>query len=132
MLSYMNAYNFADRVIYLGRREDIVGYYQAMDCFLLPSLYEGLPVVGLEAQCAGADVFFSSEITPEASFCDLGHFLSLTDGAKKWAQAIDAACKCGKARISRAEECVDGGFDSRFEAQRLQDYYANALVEVGR
>ena len=60
MLSYMNGNGFADQVIYLGRREDIVGFYQAMDCFLLPSLYEGLPIVGLEAQCAGADVFFSN------------------------------------------------------------------------
>ena len=132
MLSYMDTNNFADRVIYLGRREDIVGYYQAMDCFLLPSLYEGLPVVGLEAQCADAEVFFSSEITPEASFCESGHYLSLTDGAEKWAQQIDAACKCEKTRISHAAECAGSGFDSRCEAQRLQDYYANALVEVGR
>lgn len=132
MLTFMDVNSFADRVMYLGRREDIVGFYQAMDCFLLPSLYEGLPVVGLEAQCAGAEVFFSSEITPEASFCDLGHFLSLTDGAEKWAKEINAAFASGKERTSRTDECIDAGFDSRSEAYRLKEYYVNALAEIGR
>ncbi len=131
MFAYMNANGFADRVMYLGRREDIVGFYQAMDCFLLPSLYEGLPVVGLEAQCAGVDVFFSSEITPEAAFCELGHFLPLSIGAEGWAEEINAACACGKERRSRTDECIAAGFDSRVEALRLQSYYANALAEIG-
>lgn len=131
MLSFMEGSGFADRVIYLGRREDIVGFYQAMDCFLLPSLYEGLPVVGLEAQCAGADVFFSTEITPEASFCELGHFLPLNNGAKKWAEEINATYLAGKARRSYAEECIAAGFDSEAEARKLQDYYAKALAEMG-
>jgi len=132
ILTYMDANSFTDRVMYLGRREDIVGFYQAMDCFLLPSLYEGLPVVGLEAQCAGAEVFFSSEITTEASFCGQGHFISLTDGAKKWAEEINVVCSRGKERTSRTDECIASGFDSRAEAFRLQDYYANALAEMGR
>lgn len=132
MLAYMGENGFADHVTYLGRREDIVGYYQAMDCFLLPSLYEGLPVVGLEAQCAGSDVFFSSEVTPEAAFCELGHFLPLADGAKKWAEKIDEACMQKKERRSRTEECIAAGFDSRAETRRLQDYYARALAEIGR
>lgn len=131
MLAYIDSNGFADRVIYLGRKEDIVGFYQAMDCFLLPSLYEGLPVVGLEAQCAGADVFFSSEITPEASFCELGHFLPLADGAEEWAKKINASFICMKERTSRSDECIAAGFDSRAEASRLQDYYARALAEMG-
>ena len=132
MLGYMDNNGFAERVIYLGRREDIVGYYQAMDLFLLPSLYEGLPVVGLEAQCAGADVFFSSEVTPEASFCELGHFLPLDAGAKKWAEEINAVHSARKGRWSHTDECIAAGFDSRAEAQRLQEYYDRALAETGR
>ena len=46
------------QVAYLGRREDIQQFYNAMDCFLLPSLYEGLPVVGLEAESCGLPMFF--------------------------------------------------------------------------
>ncbi|WP_456031696.1 glycosyltransferase [Senegalimassilia anaerobia] len=131
MLTYMDTNGFADRVMYLGRREDIVGFYQAMDCFLLPSLYEGLPVVGLEAQCAGADVFFSTEVTPEVAFCELGHFLPLADGAKRWAAEINAVFLRAKDRHSRADECIAAGFDSRIEALRLQNYYANAMAKMG-
>lgn len=132
MLSYADDAGFADHIIYLGRREDIVGFYQAMDCFLLPSLYEGLPVVGLEAQCAGADVFFSSEITPEAAFCELGHFLPLAGGAKMWAEQISEVCSKKKDRRSWTEECIAAGFDSRAESRRLQNYYVEALVKMGR
>lgn len=131
MLTYMDTNGFADRVMYLGRREDIVGFYQAMDCFLLPSLYEGLPVVGLEAQCAGADVFFSTEVTPEVAFCELGHFLPLADGAKRWAAEINAVFLRAKDRHSRVDECIAAGFDSRIEALRLQNYYANAMAKMG-
>lgn len=131
MLSFVDENGFFDRVIYLGRREDIVGYYQAMDCFLLPSLYEGLPVVGLEAQCAGVDVFFSSEVTHEAAFCELGHFLPLASGAKGWVEEINTAWSERKERRSHTEECIFAGFDSHEEARRLQDYYARALAEIG-
>lgn len=128
MLAYVNANDFSDHVLYLGLREDIAGFYQAMDCLLLPSLYEGLPVVGLEAQCAGLDVFFSTEITSEAAFCELGHFLPLADGAKRWAETISAVLEGHRDRTSRSKDCVNAGFDSRVEAKRLAMYYANALA----
>lgn len=50
-----------ERINYLGRREDIQQFYNAMDVFLLPSLYEGLPVVGLEAECSGLPMFFQQK-----------------------------------------------------------------------
>lgn len=116
-----------DAVKYLGRREDIVGFYQAMDCFLLPSLYEGLPVVGLEAQCAGCEVFFSDEVTREAAFCDLGHFLPLSRSPKEWASEIVESCEPKRERASRVTACIDAGYDSGAEAKRLQAYYVDAL-----
>ncbi len=131
MLNYIETEGFAQHVIFLGRREDITRFYQAMDCFVLPSLYEGLPVVGLEAQCAGVDVFFSSEITSEAAFCDLGHFLPLADGAKKWAEQINAVGVAKNCRSSRVEECISAGFDAQLETYRLQEYYLHALKKIG-
>lgn len=131
MLTYIDAQGIQGNVIYLGRREDIVGFYQAMDCFLLPSMYEGLPVVGLEAQCAGLDVFFSDEITREAAFCELGHFYPLSDGAEAWARSMLAVMNASVPRCSRAEECVAAGYDARSEAKRLSSYYQRAVSEVG-
>ena len=77
---------------WLGRREDIQQFYNAFDAFLLPSRYEGLPVVGLESQSCGLPMFFSTAVTPEASACELGHFINLDDGAAAWAEKNYPCC----------------------------------------
>lgn len=56
----------AERVLFLGRRSDADRLYQAMDVFLLPSNFEGLPIVGIEAQSAGLPCMMSDRITREA------------------------------------------------------------------
>lgn len=132
MLKYISDEDMSDCVIYLGRREDIAGFYQAMDCFLLPSFYEGLPVVGLEAQVAGMHVLFSDEITREAAFCELGHFIALDAGAEYWARRIIEEIAYSAPRESREDECADAGFDATSEARRLESYYVKGLAEVGR
>ena len=58
MLSKIKNYGIENNVLYLGRREDIVKFFNAMGCFLLPSLYEGLPIVGIEAESCGLPIFF--------------------------------------------------------------------------
>ena len=55
--------NLKDSVLFLGQRDDINKLYSVMDVFCLPSLYEGLPVVGVEAQAAGLPCVFSDKIT---------------------------------------------------------------------
>ena len=114
-------------VIYLGQTEDIVGLYMAMDCFLLPSLYEGLPVVGLEAQCAGLPVFFSSEVTREVGFCSLAHFINIDLCASEWAELICAAVQRDSGRRSYFQECLNAGFDVSSETLRLEKYYLEGL-----
>lgn len=117
-----------NNVAYLGRREDIQKFYNAMDCFILPSLYEGLPVVGLEAESCGLPMFFSTEITKEANACELGHFVGLEENNDYWADQILEACeKNMPIRKSYAKEVCDAGFDSKSEAKRLQKYYLDAL-----
>ena len=117
-----------EKVDYLGRREDIQQFYNAMDCFLLPSLYEGLPVVGLEAESCGLPMFFSTEVTREANACELGHFIDLSESEDYWAEEILKACQENMpVRRSHAQEVADAGFDSASEALRLQKYYLRAL-----
>jgi len=58
MIKKVSESGLSESVLYLGRREDIHQFYNAMDSFLLPSLYEGLPVVGVEAETHGLPVFF--------------------------------------------------------------------------
>lgn len=117
-----------NQVDYLGRREDVQQFYNAMDCFLLPSLYEGLPVVGLEAESCGLPMFFSTEITREANACELGHFLDLRESPEIWAEEILDACRKNMdCRRSYAKEVREAGFDSASEALRMQKYYFDAI-----
>lgn len=117
-----------EKVIDLGKTEDIIPLYNAFDAFLLPSLYEGLPIVGFEAQNAGLPTFFSTEVTEEASACSLAHFLPLSNGAKAWAENIVEAVRSNiPQRTSHHADVVKAGNDSVAEAQRLADYYDKAL-----
>lgn len=124
----IEALGIEKQVAYLGRREDIQKFYNAMDCFILPSLYEGLPVVGLEAESCGLPMFFSTEVTKEANACELGHFISLDKSDEYWAEEILRACKENQMiRRSHATEVRHAGFDSADEAIRMQNYYFMAI-----
>lgn len=130
MMKSVKDYGITDKVVNLGRREDIKQFYNAFDCFLLPSLYEGLPVVGLESQSCGLPIFFSTEITSEAKACDLAHFISLGTPVSEWASQIVSAVEQNvSVRRSFALEVAKAGFDSKSEALRLQRYYIDALKE---
>lgn len=116
-----------DKVEYLGRREDIKQFYNAFDAFLLPSRYEGLPVVGLESQSCGLPIFFSTEITPEAKACDMAEFISLDTPMDQWADMIiNKVNKNINERRSYVAEVKAAGFDSHSEAQRMQKFYLDA------
>ena len=76
-------------VCFLGNRSDVADWYQAMDVFVMPSLYEGLPVVGVEAQATGLPCLFSKGITSEIQISPNASFIALEAGAGKWANKIN-------------------------------------------
>lgn len=76
-------------VIFTGFRKDVNKLMQAMDVFLMPSLHEGLPVVGMEAQASGLPCFMSKDvITEEVKIADNLYFISLISPASEWAEEI--------------------------------------------
>ena len=130
MMAKIDELGIKGQVNYLGRREDIQQFYNAMDMFLLPSLYEGLPVVGLEAESCGLPMFFSTEVTREANACELGHFIDLAENETVWADEILKAVRENMPkRRSHAKEVAEAGFDSASEAMRMQRYYFTAMKE---
>lgn len=121
-------YGLQDRIEDLGRRDDIKQFYNAFDAFLLPSLYEGMPVVGIEAQCAGLPIFFSKNITEETTASELAHYIGLNESPEVWADTIINVVNTnlGKRR-SYAEEVKKNGFDSHSEAMRMMKFYLDKL-----
>ncbi|MCC8102675.1 MAG: glycosyltransferase [Clostridiales bacterium] len=132
MIKKVSESGLSESVLYLGRREDIHQFYNAMDSFLLPSLYEGLPVVGVEAETHGLPVFFSTEISRESSPCDdLGIFTGLDTSAAEWAKKIVSVTKSNiSKRKDRSSNVLQAGFDSVMEAEKLAQYYEELLAGV--
>lgn len=87
-----------DAVRFLGNRSDVADWYQAMDVFVLPSLYEGLPVVGVEAQATGLPCLFSEGITSEVQISPNASFIAIGAGAEKWAEKINEMVLLDKVR----------------------------------
>lgn len=76
------------KVYFLGLQKNPEHFYQAMDVFCLPSLFEGLPVVGIEAQAANLPCIVSDKVSEEIKLTELVKFVSLNASASEWADAI--------------------------------------------
>lgn len=77
-----------DKVRFLGNRSDVSELYQAMDVFVLPSLFEGIPVVGIEAQFADLPCFFSDKVPSEVKFNRNSCFIGLNESPEQWANKV--------------------------------------------
>ena len=122
--------NLDDNVKFLGQRNDANELYQAFDVFLLPSLYEGLPVVGVEAQAAGLLCYLSDDMTKETKVLDITKFMSLNNMPKEWADNILDDVKKYK-RIDTSKEMTAKNFNIKEEAKKLEEYYLNLYNNGG-
>lgn len=111
-----------DYVRFLNARSDINELLNASDAFLLPSLFEGLPVVGVEAQSTGLPVFTSTLVTKELPIEDLSFYYSLDDKPSTWAKKILKELKTIKRR-NTTEELINKKYDIKDSAKQLQELY---------
>ena len=81
-------YGLERNVIFLGVRKDVPRLWQAIDIFLFPSLFEGLPIVAVEAQAAGVSCLLSDSITKEVKITDRVEFYSLKKTPEEWAEKV--------------------------------------------
>lgn len=102
-------------------RADVNELYQTMDIFVMPSLFEGLPLVGVEAQTNGLPCIVSDKISEEVMITSNIKMLNLKKGAEVWADEI---IKIGTERNAHAkEEIIKAGYDIKEEAMKLQNWY---------
>ena len=115
-------------VIFAGVRSDVPDIFQGMDIFVMPSLFEGLPVTLIEAQASGLKIFASDVITNEVAITDNIEFLSLNRSAEVWAERI-MEYRDGYERKDTSQEIVAAGYDVNNNAQELEQFYLSILSE---
>lgn len=113
-----------DVVIFAGRRSDADRIYSSFDLFLLPSLWEGLPVVMMEAQANGLPLLVADTITLEAKCTDRIYYKRLEDGAESWADQIKNMLENGYDReADMSRNMKKYRFDISEEAEVLRSIY---------
>lgn len=116
--SVVKSKGLEDSVKFVGFRKDVDRLYQAMDFFLLPSRFEGLPTVGVEAQSAGLPCLMSDTITDEAKITDRCWFLSLKDDPNRWSQLILEVRDCPRDQIKWIGNREDYSLETLKKQQR--------------
>lgn len=116
----------ADNVIFAGRRQDTERLYQAMDMFVLPSKWEGLPLVVVEAQAADLPILVSNVVPRIAKCTEDMDFYSLEESADEWASKVWSMVE--KRMVERGKDnvlsdIVACGYDIEIEAKVLEKIY---------
>lgn len=110
----VNSYGLNDTIHLLGARNDVPQILQCCDLFLLPSRFEGLGIVLIEAQAAGLTCI-ASDVVPSEADCGGCNFLSLDSSPKEWAEVIS--------------NCIDGKIKLKINEKLLNKYSIDYMVE---
>ncbi|GAA2889377.1 glycosyltransferase [Enterococcus casseliflavus] len=112
--------DICNSVYFLGYRNDIKNILCGIDLFLMPSLYEGLPVIGVEALSSGLPCIFSDSISKEFQ-SSKSFYISLDSTKEYWCNQID---KISQQKVDRKQtDTVELGYDINIEAKKLIQYY---------
>ena len=123
MKEIVNQKRLQNSILFLGLRNDVPDLMQAMDVFILPSLYEGLPVSVIEAQAAGLPCVISENVPLDCVITDLVQQVPLD--ISRWEDAL-LQLKTGN-RKNTQEEIKNARFDIKENAAYLEKYYLSAL-----
>lgn len=113
--------------LFVGRKNNIEKWYSAMDLFLLPSKFEGMGIVFLEAQCTGLPCFGSTNVPIETEVTELMHRISLKQEANYWATAMKKVTDMSGDRRSRASEFINAGYTHEATKSDLLNMYEKRI-----
>lgn len=123
--SLANRLGIRDKIVFLGQRTDVTQLMQAMDMFFLPSLYEGFPIVTIEAQASGLPTVMSATITHEVGITDLTVWLPIDKGTECWVDTFNKLRTSKYNRITYAGKVKAKGYDIETSSEMLQRIYLN-------
>lgn len=122
-------YGLEEQMLLLGVRKDVDVLMRKSAAFLLPSLYEGMPLVMIEAQASGLPCVTADTYSREVDF-GIGtvDWLQLEDGISVWADAVEKAVHQGRAEKEAVVQAIEkGGFDSRVFAKKICELYEKSM-----
>ena len=135
--------NISDKVIFAGNKSNANEYYQAMDYFLFPSRYEGLPGTVVEAQAAGLQCLISDSITDEVDITPLVSRMSISEAPSVWARKVlndlmliedkSGDLPIGDRKLSSdplISRIKEAGFDVRTQAEKMTRFYTTGKLDA--
>lgn len=119
----------ADRVLFVGNQSEVYKYYNAMDCFVYPSRYEGLPGTVIEAQASGLRCLISDRICREVYITDSIMGISIDAPEFLWAnKVLECEFKAPKDRKGYADVVANAGFDIKAQARKMTEFYKTGMI----
>jgi len=115
-------YKIENKVLFLGVKSNVNEFYQAMDLFILPSIFEGLPIVGIEAQASGLKCLFSANVTEESNITKNVEFYKL-ENKDEWIKEILKIKTKGYERENMKIKIKEAGYDLNEEIEKIEKIY---------
>lgn len=116
-------YRLEGKVLFLGLRKDTERLYQAMDCLVMPSRFEGLSVVAIEAQASGLPCVVSDRMTPETQITEKFYQLSLNLSPLDWVKKILEVKHFQ--RENELSSIQRAGYDIDMLSESITDFYTS-------
>lgn len=117
-----------DAVVFMGQCQNVHEWLSAFDVFLMPSLWEGLPVSVVEAQCSGLPCIISDVIDRDVDLTGQVKFLSLNESATQWATTIDSVSQTDRIKMGHIIE--SSIYNICTATKWLSDFYQNSLKQL--
>lgn len=125
MKDYVAERGLRNRVVFVGSVDNVNDYYQAMDVFALPSKFEGLPVVAIEAQAADLPILISTNVDHSCAITDNAKFASVDIAPSTWAAELLKMTNVSRG-VEVQKQLQKAGYDIQTEAGRLEALYRDA------
>lgn len=118
------------KIKFVGAVDNVHEWMSAIDCLLMPSLFEGLPFVLVEAQAAGLPCIVSSTVSQEANITGLVTYVALEENVEVWANIIKERVQ--SSRKNTEQMLIDAGYSTLSMARTVSEIIENEIKQINK